>query len=119
MGNMKKIKIALITLLVVLAITTAVFLLDPFNWHLRDRLSGDYDAALTAIPADSLAYISINFLQYDADEWESMGNGEMMESIDEGVFDETGLHFADEIQLWVGQYAGAAILSLTTNLDEE
>ncbi len=118
---MKKIKIASLTLFAVIAAATAVLFLDPFNWHLPDRFDDEYDAAMTAIPADSLVYIGVNLLHYDADEWKTIQQAEdggMMEDLDEVIFYETGLHLADELPLWMGQYAGAAILPLTGSADE-
>ena len=69
---MKKIQLFLIGLVAIIGITVALIFIDPFNWHIRDRFGGEYDAALTAIPADSLAYVGVNMLQYDADAWNTM-----------------------------------------------
>ena len=115
---MKKIQILLIGLVAIIGIAIALIFIDPFNWHIRDRFGGDYDAALTAIPANSLAYVGVNILQHDADAWDKMGGDGgtgMMDSIDEAIFAETGFHLVEEAKEWMGQYAGVAILSLETN----
>lgn len=115
---MKKIQILLIGLVAIIGIAVALIFIDPFNWHILDRFGGDYDAALTAIPADSLAYVGVNLLQHDADAWAEMGGDGgtgVMDSIDEAIFAETGFHLVDEAKLWMGQYVGIAILSLETN----
>ncbi len=38
------------------------FVLDPFNLNLIGRFTGRYDAALTAMPPDTYAYIGLNLL---------------------------------------------------------
>ena len=109
---MKKIQIFLIGLVAIIGIIGVVILTDPFNWHIGDRFGSEYDAVLTAIPADSLAYVGVNLLQYDADAWDKM-SGEGESNIDETVYALTGLHLMEEAKLWMEQYAGVAILSLT------
>lgn len=115
---MKKIQIFLIGLVAIIGIAIALIFIDPFNWHIRDRFSGDYDAALTAIPADSVAYIGVNLLQHNADAWDNMGGdggAGIMDTVDEAFFAETGFHLVEEAKKWMGQYVGVAVLSLETD----
>jgi len=117
---MKKIQILLIGVVAIIGIILAVLFIDPFNWHIRDRFGGDYDAALVAIPADSLAYVGVNMLQYDVDAWDAMGgatdgDGGIVQEIDDAIYAEIGFHLVDEAKVWMGQYAGLAILSLVND----
>ncbi|MEZ4646422.1 MAG: DUF3352 domain-containing protein [Chloroflexota bacterium] len=114
---------------VVLAAIALVIWLDPFGWAVVDRLSGRYDAALTAVPEDSILYVGMNLLNGNADDIKALRDtfaapladtevnlDETQQEFNDMLADEFGVTYADDIQPWLGQYFGFALLDVT--LDE-
>lgn len=110
-----------------LLLLAAVILLfvDPFSWHILDRVRGDYDAALVAIPPDSTAYLSINLLSPSRDRLDTLkeifssatsGTGvdlaELQRRIGDAVLQDGGISVEEDIIPWLGQYIGVAAVAV-------
>jgi hypothetical protein len=103
---------------------------DPFDWNLIARITGTYDAAAEAVPADADIYIGLDLLQLqsadanrvfqafaEANPDSQMSSAdEFMDSLDDEIAD-GGISFTEDILSWVGQYVGVGIydFQLATN----
>lgn len=101
--------------------------LDPFNLNLFGRLTGRYDAIAEAMPADTQLYMSVNLLNLNQARLEKLQNtftdaadqtgdssdfNELERELDDllqEIENEWGITFAEDIQPWIGQYAGVGI----------
>jgi hypothetical protein len=112
--------------LAVIAALAIVLFLDPFNLHLIDRLTGRYDAAMTAMPPDTKFYIgfdlrnvSPNKLDRVIKPFASKVEGaeiqeyeDLLKQIDEGLEQDLGITLTDDVIPWIGQYVGLGVLEL-------
>ncbi len=106
----------------------ALFWLDPFGWHIVERLTGRYDAAIQAIPADSPAYVGVNLLEVNRERLAALQKAfaraapELDEeaaraNLDEMLMAELGLSLEEDVLSWIGQYAGFGLISVDTDAD--
>lgn len=104
---------------VLVAVGAALLLwADPFGWHVWQRWMGGYDAAITAVPANSQAYISLNLLNADRERLDELtaafDTTASQDSLEQLLTDEWGLSLENDILTWIGQYVGVALLSVET-----
>jgi hypothetical protein len=103
-----------------------VIYLDPLDWNLIARLTGRYDAAAEAVPADAMLYVGLDLLQLQSPEAERIfkafadavpegefgGSEDVFNDLDEEMEQEFGFTFTGDIQPWVGRHAGIGITDL-------
>ena len=103
--------------------------LDPFDWNLIARLTGRYDAAAEAVPADAAAFVGIDLLRLrsaDADrifnvfaesvpESQFSSADDFLQDLDEEMERDAGFNLTDDVLPWVGQHAGFGITDLQVN----
>jgi hypothetical protein len=130
-GRRRTTLIATCTILVVIScccILAAglVAYLDPFDWNLIARLTGRYDAAAEAVPADAAAYVGIDLLRLRSAEADRVFNAfaesipesrfssadDFLQDLDEEMEREAGFNLTDDVLPWVGQHAGFGITDL-------
>ncbi|MFQ5420672.1 MAG: DUF3352 domain-containing protein, partial [Anaerolineae bacterium] len=110
-------------LLVLVVGSLAVFWLDPFGWHIVERLTGRYDAAIQAIPANSPAYAGVNLLEVNQDKLAALQqtfaraapdlDEEAARSrLDDTLMTELGLSVDEDVLPWIGQYVGFGVISV-------
>ena len=94
---------------------------DPFDWNLIARITGTYDAAAEAVPADAEIYIGLDLLQLQSADANRVfrafaeanpespfsSSEEFLDSLDQELGDE--ISFSEDILSWVGQYVGVGI----------
>ncbi|MFQ5398983.1 MAG: DUF3352 domain-containing protein [Anaerolineae bacterium] len=118
-----------IVLLLAAGLAVAAFL-DPFGWHLVDRMRGRYDAALAAVPADSSFYVGVNLLNVDQNRLGEIRTaldaatagttadfGDARRNLDEMLTQQLGLSLEQDILPWLGQYIGLAVLRVEPDED--
>jgi hypothetical protein len=102
----------------------AVFaVLDPFGWV--HRLLGAGAGAAAVMPPNSGYYIGLDLARLQSDEVdglvatfaEAVGAdtrdlSSLLEDLDQELEDEIGLTFSQDVQPWLGQYAGLSLLDL-------
>ncbi|HUF37540.1 MAG TPA: DUF3352 domain-containing protein [Anaerolineales bacterium] len=127
--------IATCTVLVLLSCCCAlgaglIVTLDPFDWNLVARLTGRYDAAAEAIPAEADVYIGIDLLRLQSADAERVfqafaervpgsefsSTEDFLHDLDEEMERDAGFNLTDDVLPWVGQHAGLGIMNL--ELDE-
>lgn len=86
---------------------------DPFDLHIVDRLSGDFDAAALAAPPDSIAYVGVNLLAAEQADLETFGT--KFAGDGKGLLETLGLSLENDIIPWIGQYAGWVLVDLETD----
>ncbi len=114
---------------VLLLLAAALLFLDPFGWHILDRLRGKYDAAMTAIPVDSDMYMGLNLLSNNrtrlseiqdtfttAAAGSDIESDELLQELDDFFAQELGISIDKDIVPWLGQFVGFAIVDF--ELDE-
>jgi hypothetical protein len=114
----------LITVAITFLLVAGMLLLDPFGWHLLDRLRGDYDAALAAIPANSSIYVGVNLLSPNLTRLDDLqgafrsattGTGvdidELRQEVDKALAQELGISVEEDLLPWLGQYLGFAVVT--------
>lgn len=114
----------LLGLLALLLVAAGVIFLDPFNLHIVDRIRGGYDAAATAIPAESSAYIGIDLLNRNLDDLDAFRElfaaatagtdvevADLEQRLDDLLASELSLSLADDVTSWLGQYVGIALVA--------
>ena len=119
----KRIWMGLGTAVLLALITGAiVWFVDPFGWQIQERTSGNFDAAITAIPPDSLAYVGIDLLRAADGEVQALvnqvaaaGAGDVA-GLQTTVADRTGLQVPDDLLPWAGQSVGVAVLAIDTDV---
>lgn len=96
----------------------AVVALDPFNLHLWDRLTGRYDAAMTAMPPDTVIYSGLNLANATGERFDRLAAPwleqaesaepveDFLDQLDEGMMEELGVSYRQDIEPWLGQYLG-------------
>lgn len=103
---------------VLVVVGTALLWADPFGWHVWQRWTGGYDAAITAVPGNSQAYIGLNLLNADRERLDELAaafdTSASQNSLEQLLADEWGLSLEDDILTWIGQYVGVALLSIET-----
>jgi hypothetical protein len=128
-GALRKILFAVLAGVgVLLLLLVGILVLDPFNLHLLDRLRGDYDAALAAIPQDSTLYVGFNLLSPSRDGLEALqetfraaASGSaadpdvLRRDLDEALLRDAGISIEDDVIPWMGQYVGVAAVSVRLN----
>lgn len=100
--------------------------LDPFGWSVLDRLSGRYDATATAVPPNSLVYVGVNLLNGNIEDMKALRDtfatpladadvnlDDAQQEFTDMLATDYGLTFADDVQPWLGQYLGFALLDVT------
>ena len=112
----------LIAVLGLLVIATTVLWIDPFNWHLIERLTGQYDATLVAVPADSYLYVGVDLLAADTEQLATLRDMfiratsetslalEGQQDLEAMLADTLNLSVEDDLMPWVGQYVGVAVV---------
>lgn len=108
-----------------IVIVAALALFDPFGWHTLARLTGRYDATADAIPADTLVYVGANLLNANLDKMQQLRNTfatalqgtaadpeTLSQEIETSLMSDLGLTFAEDVQPWLGQYLGLAVLQI-------
>ncbi len=109
---------------VLLLLAAVLLLLDPFGWHIIDRLKGEYDAALDAVPADSSLYVGVNLLSPDVsrvdDVWATISAAstgdagqftELRRKVEEQLIQEIGISIEADVIPWIGQFIGFSVVS--------
>lgn len=104
------------------------FLIDPFNLNILGRMTGGYDAVAAAMPVETTAYTSINLLGLGTDrerleklqtafEDASSGSSSDFDDVSDefnDIFDEIenewDIKLPDDIESWMGQYAGVGLV---------
>lgn len=109
------------------AVVVLVVVVDPFDLNILSRLNGRYDAAATAMPADTVFYAGLNLLNLNPEEIERVVQP-FIEAVDDpevenlpGVQDEFsqevetefGINIETDVVPWVGQYIGFGITEFT------
>lgn len=89
-------------------------ILDPLDLHLVDRLSGDFDAAVLAVPPESLVYVGVNLLGAERERLEAVGE-QFAAAGDGGILAELGLSLEADVLPWVGQYVGWALVDVAVD----
>lgn len=104
----------------VLVVVGAALLLwvDPFGWHVWQRWMGGYDAAITAVPANSQVYIGLNLLNADRERLNELAAAfdpdASQDGLEQLLVEEWGLSLEEDILTWIGQYVGVALLNIET-----
>lgn len=119
---------ALVILLVFGCLAAGTLLIiDPFNFHIIDRLTGRWDAAAEAMPEDTVMYMGVNLLNMTPQKLERVltpfqnlvveETGEPVATLediktqlDADVLSELDMTFAEDIQPWIGQYLGLGLV---------
>jgi hypothetical protein len=127
----------------ILAIALILILIDPFQLRLIGRLSGNYDAAASAMPAETDLYMGINLLNARPDQMERLaplglpfmnlfgdelqsslpettGEGGMpsagtLAQIDQAIQSEFGITLSQDVSPWIGQYLGFGLVGLSAS----
>jgi hypothetical protein len=120
---------ALLGLVALFLLAAGVIFLDPFNLHIVDRIRGGYDAAATAIPAESSVYVGIDLLNRNFDELDDFREvfvaattgtdvdvANLEQRLDDLLARELNLSLEDDLKSWLGQYVGIALVA--AELDE-
>ncbi|MEM7111510.1 MAG: DUF3352 domain-containing protein [Chloroflexota bacterium] len=103
--------IVLIVLGLIIGGLAPIFLVvDPFDLHIVDRLSGDFDAAALAAPPDAIAYVGVNLL--GAEQEELAGLAAKFAGDGGGLLEELGLSLETDVIPWIGQYAGWVLVGM-------
>lgn len=125
----------------ILAIALILLLINPFQLRLIGRLSGNYDAAASAMPAETDLYMGINLLNARPDRLERLAplglpfmylfgdelqsslpetTGEggipsagMLAQIDQAIQSEFGITLSQDVTPWIGQYLGFGLVGLS------
>ena len=110
------------------ALCLLFFFIDPFNLNILGRMTGGYDAAAAAMPADTTAYTSINLLGLGKDRdrleklqeaFEDASSGsyndfddvsDEFNDIFSDIEDDWDIKFPDDVESWMGQYAGVGLV---------
>lgn len=108
-----------------LALAALVLWLDPFGWSVIDRLSGKYDAALTAVPQDSFIYVGVNLVNGNVEDMKALRDtfatplaeadvnlDEAQQELTDMLAEKYDISFVDDVQPWLGQYLGFALIDL-------
>jgi len=129
--NLKWLFIVIPALLIVCV--GAFILINPFG--VIGRVLGTYDAAAKAMPEDTDLYVSIDLARlitadYDklaplavplegafavSELIEGSGSGDFINDLEREIRNEFGISLSNDIQPWVGQYAGIGILGYDNN----
>lgn len=112
-------------------IAVVVVVVDPFDWDLIGRLTGKKDAAAQAMPVDTGIYMGINLLNttpakidrlispfrsiLEQEGLQAENTQSLQEQFDQDVLSDMGMTIAEDIQPWIGQYAGFGISDIVMN----
>lgn len=112
--------------LAAIAALAILLLLDPFNLHLIERLTGRYDAAMRAMPAGTRIYFGFDLRNLSPEkldrvikpfaaasrEAEIQEYDDMLRQIDESLQQDLGITLSEDILPWIGQYLGVGFLEV-------
>ena len=115
--------IVLLVLLCCCVVAAVVIFLDPFRLHLLDRLTGRYDAAATAMPADTEAYVGVNIVNLANPKTSQLidvfaqatGNenirdtATLQQELDKTMQEQYGVSVSKDFTPWIGQYVGVGM----------
>ncbi len=109
-----------------LALVALLLWVDPFNWQVLARLTGRLDMTATAVPPQALLYTGVNLLEGNVEELQALRDTfaqpladadldleETQQNLDTDLAAQFGVTFSDDVQPWIGQYLGAAVLAVT------
>lgn len=109
-----------------LALVALLLWVDPFNWQVLARLTGRLDVTATAVPPQALLYTGVNLLEGNVEELQALRDTfaqpladadldieETQQNLDADLAAQFGVTFSDDVQPWIGQYLGAAVLDVT------
>ncbi|MCP5098345.1 MAG: DUF3352 domain-containing protein [Chloroflexi bacterium] len=100
---------------------------DPFGWRLFDRLQGEQDVAITAMPPETAVYLSIDLLQFQSDEWqqvfapfiEAAGDADgasAQDALQAQIEDQFNISYEDDVRPWLGSSLGVSLLDVETDI---
>lgn len=104
-----------------------VLLADPFGLHIVSRLTGQYDAAATAMPENTRFYAGVNLLNLNAEEIgritqpfiEAAGDADVesfqgaQEAFSDELETEFDINIETDVMPWLGQYLGFGIIDFS------
>ncbi len=129
--------IGVIALIVIIcfciAASAALLYFDPFDWGILGRLTGGYDSIARTVPADTDMHFSIDMLKLLSDDTQDVFNAfakssgdpsvqsreDVIKEMDASLLEEFGVTFSDDIQPWIGQYAGVSFFDVNMNQGSE
>ena len=119
----KSLWIGIGTLTAFLAIIAALIFIDPFGWRILDRLQGNSDLALTAMPSETAVYLGVDLLQFISDDWQAIfaqfsaaDGGDAQNDFEQSLNEQLGISFSEDVQPWVGPSFGVALLDVQADL---
>ncbi|MFQ5617118.1 MAG: DUF3352 domain-containing protein, partial [Anaerolineales bacterium] len=109
-----------------LVLAGVVIGMDPFDLNLIARLTGRYDAAAEAIPADARMYVGLDLLKLQSEETrrvfrafaQAVDDPEVQEvedtfkDLDDELERELGITFTGDVLPWMGRYAGFGVMDV-------
>ncbi len=117
--------IALFAIMFLVGVALILLFADPFEWNLLERLNGRFDAATSAMPSDTVAYVGINLLEANVARMTDIRNAfadatagtdldfeQPLSELDQSMMEELGINFSEDIQPWIGQFIGLGLIEL-------
>jgi hypothetical protein len=112
-------------LALIAAVLAAIVLIDPFDMHLIDRLTGRYDPALAAMPPEVLLYLGLDLSKDNRDaidRWirtfadaageEDFDMTSLYEDLDKQLSEEIGMTVEADVLPWVGRHISVGLVDL-------
>lgn len=112
------------------ALLAALALVDPFGWHLLDRITGRYDPVLISVPQASIVYVGMDLSSDNREaanrlfepfaqameEAAPEEKGGLFEGFEKDLEETFGITMEEDVNPWVGRRVGFALLDLDLDL---
>jgi hypothetical protein len=115
---------------VMLLLMAGLLWVDPFGWRVFDRLKGEIDIAISAMPPETAVYISIDLLQFQSPAWQQLfapfvqavgeeGDISAQDALQTQIENQFNISYNEDVRPWLGASFGVALLNVETDFAGE